>query len=344
MERLKVGVFGGSGYGGSELLRLLLGHPGVELELVGAHTHAGSRVDAVHPNLRGLTSLEFVETKVDARCEGLDVLFLSLPHGESMKLTPSLPEGLKVVDLTGDFRLRDEEVFRRYYKREHTCFSLQERYVYGLTEVNREALVGAQRVANPGCFATCVGLGLYPLVKHGLTKGRVFVDAKTGSSGSGAKPSAGTHHPKRVNSFYAYKSFAHQHLPEILQGMKEVRGDWEADVVFQTHSAPMVRGIFATIYATLSRSMEVADVARCLEETYGEQPFVRLVGDGVVDVNWVKTTNFADIGFALEGDALIVFVAIDNLVKGAAGQAIQNMNLMCGLEETMGLWLPGTHP
>jgi N-acetyl-gamma-glutamyl-phosphate reductase len=211
-----------------------------------------------------------------------------------------------------------------------------------LTETNRAAISKARLISNPGCFATATLLGLAPLVANGQLTGRVIVDAKTGSSGSGAKPAANTHHPQRSNSFYAYKPFTHQHVPEIEQELRRV-GDWTSELVFMTHSLPVARGIFASIYCETKDEL-TADAARALfAEFYGGSFFIRLVS-GSPDINWVKLTNFCDIGFAARGRQLVVFSAIDNLVKGAAGQAVQNMNLMFGLDEKTGLLLPGSNP
>ncbi|HEY0544253.1 MAG TPA: N-acetyl-gamma-glutamyl-phosphate reductase [Pyrinomonadaceae bacterium] len=341
--KLRVGIFGGSGYGGAELLRLLLMHPSVEIALVTANEHAGKAVGEVHRNLLGLTELRFTNAPEDLSELGeLDCLFLALPHGQAMDVVPRVPETVKVIDLSGDFRLRDSAEFERHYGREHTAMEAQSEFVYGLTETNRAAIQGARRIANPGCFATATLLGLAPLVANNFLSGRVVVDAKTGSSGSGAKPAANTHHPQRMNSFYAYKPFAHQHVPEIEQELQAV-GDWTSELVFITHSLPVARGIFATIYAETRDEMKEAYVRALYKDFYADSFFIRLV-ENSPDINWVKTTNFCDLGFAVRGRQLVVFSAIDNLVKGAAGQAVQNMNLMFGLDEKTGLILTGTNP
>jgi N-acetyl-gamma-glutamyl-phosphate reductase len=197
-------------------------------------------------------------------------------------------------------------------------------------------------VANPGCFATATLLGLAPLVAGDLINGRVIVDAKTGSSGSGAKAAANTHHPQRMNSFYAYKPFTHQHVPEIEQELAQV-GDWKNELVFMTHSLPVSRGIFSSIYVEAKEEMTLEQLQTLFTEFYRDSFFVRLV-KGSPDINWVKTTNFCDLGFAARGRQLVIFSALDNLVKGAAGQAVQNMNLMFGLDEKTGLMLVGTNP
>ncbi|MFY9611496.1 MAG: N-acetyl-gamma-glutamyl-phosphate reductase [Blastocatellia bacterium] len=342
---IKAGILGGSGYGGSELLRILLFHPGVELTLVTANEHAGKRIDAVHPNLTRLTDLKF-EAAPDPRELGdLDCVFLALPHGQAMQVVPKLPASVKAIDLSGDFRLSDAEVFKQFYGFEHTAIKEQREFVYGLTEVNRGQIKEATRIANPGCFATALELGLYPFVASGLATGKVIADLKTGSSGSGAKAAANTHHPKRANSFYAYKTFEHQHQPEVEELLASVNPEWasRASLVFQAHSIPVVRGIFASIYITTSETMTREQIGSLLAESYGGEFFIRLV-DGSPDINWVKNTNFVDIGWAASGDTVIVFVALDNLVKGAAGQAAQNMNLMFGIEERTGLMLPGSNP
>jgi N-acetyl-gamma-glutamyl-phosphate reductase len=259
-----------------------------------------------------------------------------------MDVVPSLPNHVKAIDLSGDFRLRDQDVFEKHYKQQHTAMQFQSDFVYGLTETNRELVRQARLIANPGCFATATLLGLAPLVANGSLTGRVIVDAKTGSSGSGAKAAANTHHPQRMNSFYAYKPFTHQHVPEIEQELDRV-GDWTSELVFMTHSLPVARGIFASIYAEVKNETTESQLNDLFADFYRDSFFVRLV-KGSPDINWVKTTNFCDIGFAARGNQVVVFSALDNLVKGAAGQAIQNMNLMFGLDEKTGLMLVGTNP
>ena len=346
--KLKIGIFGGSGYGGSELLRILLFHPQTEVSLVTANEHAGKAVSEVHRNLLGLTDLRFVSAPEEFESLGeLDCVFLALPHGQALEIAPRLPSGLKIVDLSGDFRLRDAAEFKEHYGREHTATVLQREFVYGLTELNREEIKRARLVSNPGCFATATLLGLAPLAAAGALVGRVVVDAKTGSSGSGAKPAANTHHPQRSNSFYAYKPFTHQHVPEIEQTLGDVSAPrvWTNELVFMTHSLPVSRGIFASIYAEVGEEGQLTadELTALYRDFYRDSFFVRLV-KGSPDINWVKTTNFCDIGFAARGRQVAVFSAIDNLVKGAAGQAVQNMNLMFGLDERAGLLLVGGNP
>ncbi|MDQ2855996.1 MAG: N-acetyl-gamma-glutamyl-phosphate reductase [Acidobacteriota bacterium] len=342
-EKIKIGIFGGSGYGGSELLRILLFHPQVEIAFVTANEQAGKAVGEVHRNLNGLTDLRFISAPDQLETlPTLDCAFLALPHGQAMDIVPRLSPAAKVIDLSGDFRLRDQAIFEAHYGRTHTAMQTQADFVYGLTETNRERIKHARLIANPGCFATATLLGLAPFVAANLITGRVIVDAKTGSSGSGAKAAANTHHPQRSNSFYAYKPFTHQHLPEIEQELAAI-GDWTSEMVFMTHSLPVARGIFASIYLELRNAMTEEEVREVFGEFYRYAFFIRLV-KGSPDINWVKTTNFCDLGCAVRGRELVVFSAIDNLVKGAAGQAVQNMNLMFGLDEKMGLMLSGTNP
>ena len=342
-SNIRVGIFGGSGYGGSELLRILLQHPNVDISFVTANEQAGKPVSEVHRNLFGLTDLVLTGSPDNLeKLENVDCAFLGLPHGQAMEIAPRLPANVKVIDLSGDFRLSDKAEFEEHYGREHTAMDAQAEFVYGLTETNREAIKAARMISNPGCFATATLLGLAPLVANKLIAGRVVVDAKTGSSGSGAKAAANTHHPQRMNSFYAYKPFTHQHVPEIEQELRRV-GEWSSDLVFMTHSLPVARGIFASIYVEATAEMNDDNLRGMFSDFYRDSFFVRVV-KGSPDINWVKTTNFCDIGIATRGRQIVVFSALDNLVKGAAGQAVQNMNLMFGLEEKTGLMLIGTNP
>ncbi len=358
IKKIKIAIFGGSGYGGSELLRILLFHPRAEIVLVTANEHAEKLVGEVHKNLFGLTDLMFEKLPEDlSALENVDVAFFALPHGQALSLIPQLPENVKAIDLSGDFRINDADIFKQFYKLEHTATDLQKEFVYGLTETNREAIKGAKYIANPGCFATATLLALSPMVKSGLLTGKIIVDAKTGSSGSGAKAAANTHHPQRSNSFYAYKPFAHQHVPEIEQHLRDV-GEFTNDFIFMTHSLPVSRGIFASCYLETTVNLTSEDVQNIYKNFYHPQKskiqnpkskiqtdslFVRLV-ENSPDINWVKTTNFCDIAAHSNGKQIVVFSAIDNLVKGAAGQAVQNMNLMFGLDEKTGLIFAGSNP
>jgi len=328
---LKVGIAGGSGYSGTELAGILLTHPEVELTWLSSGRYAGEKVSSLYPHLNGLTDLSFSPMS-SLTGQDLDVLFLAMPHGNAMELAPGLDAETLVIDLSGDFRISDPAVFNEYYGIEMKAPELQLEFVYGLSEINRDKIRGARRIANPGCFATATILGMYPLYQEGMIKGPVYVDAKTGSSGSGRNPKAGTHHPRRSSSFFGYKSFSHQHLPEMTQ----LLSGQENPLVFQTHSAPMVRGIFSTHFTRLGEGVTMDAVKQCFFDFYNEAPFVRWV-EGSPDVSSVLYSNYADIGAAEKDGYLVLWSAIDNLQKGAAGQAVQNMNIALGIPETTGI-------
>lgn len=341
MRPIRAGIFGGSGYGGSELIRILLFHPKVEISFVTANEHAGKCVSEVHRNLLGLTDLSFQKAPESLHAiNDIDVAFFALPHGQALNLIPQLGSNVKAIDLSGDFRIDDPDSFKKFYKLDRN--EMQSKFVYGLTETNRDAVKEAQYIANPGCFATATLLALAPMVASGLLTGKVVVDAKTGSSGSGAKAALNTHHPQRMNSFYAYKPFTHQHVPEIEQHLRSV-GDFANDLVFMTHSLPVSRGIFASCYVESTVNLTNEDLNNIYRKFYEDSFFVRFV-DGSPDINWVKNTNFCDVSAHSNGKQIAVFSAIDNLVKGAAGQAVQNMNLMFGLDEKTGLVFTGGNP
>lgn len=343
MKKIKVSIIGGSGYGGSELLRILLFHPHVEIVRVVSRKHAGEPLFAVHPNLRNVTDLKFCSEEIEATAEASDVLFFSAPHLVSMNEIPRIV-GRKnvrlIVDLSGDFRLKETSLFEKFYHAKHASPQLLGNFVYGLPEFAREEIARARCVASPGCFPTGALLALMPLAKEGLLKGDVIVDSKTGSSGSGADPSAGTHHPERAADFRAYKLFEHQHEPEIVQCLRS-GGENKFHLTFVAHSAPMVRGIFTTAYARLDTSAgKIEDIYR---KRYGKEKFVRLV-DGSPRCAVVAGTNYCDIAVAASDGRVVIMTAIDNLVKGGAGQAVQSMNIALGFDETTGLTFPGTHP
>lgn len=340
-SKIRVAIFGGTGYGGSELLRILLQHPKTEIVAITAREEAGKNVGEVHRNLYGLTDLFFTDAATVLEHGGFDVAFLAMPHGNAKAIVERLDADVKAIDLSGDFRIDDAETFQRSYGFGHAG-ELQSEFVYGQTETARSAIREARFISNPGCFATATILALAPAVNAGSIGGNVIVDAKTGSSGSGVKPAANTHHPQRMTSFYAYKPFTHQHVPEIEQQLNGL-GGMPAAFIFMTHSMPVARGIFASCYFDLTHDFEGNDLVKTYRDYYKDSPFVRIV-PGSPDVNWVKMTNYCDIAVHTNGRQAVVFSAIDNLVKGAAGQAIQNMNLMFGFDETAGLTMIGTNP
>jgi N-acetyl-gamma-glutamyl-phosphate reductase common form len=327
MSKIKTVVIGASGYIGGEAVRLLLGHPQIELVAITANESAGKRLDEVQPNLRGYSDLVYSKEWPEA-----EAYMLSLPHGEAMTVVPKLKG--KVVDLSGDFRIQDTAKFEKYYKTPHKAPELLKKFAYGVPEINRGRIKEAQYVAAGGCFASAAILSLWPLRE--LAAGRAIVDGKTGSSGSGIKPSEKTHHPFRSTSFFGYEMFHHRHTPEIEQASG-------VEVLFQPHSTPLVRGVFTTSYVPLKKEMTGDEVLEVFRKAYAGEKFVRL-GKGTTNVNNVKGSNFIDIGVAAEGKTAIVFASIDNLVKGGAGQGVQCLNLMFGIPEETGLLTPPAQP
>jgi LysW-gamma-L-alpha-aminoadipyl-6-phosphate/LysW-L-glutamyl-5-phosphate reductase len=350
-KRFKAAVIGGSGYGGAELVRRLLLHPEVELVRVASIDFVGEPLSAVHPNLEGQTELKFEGLSPAEAARGMDVVLLGLPHKVSAgKAQEIMQTGARIVDLSGDFRLRDPDVYEKYYGAKHPCPEelVKGTFVYGLPELNREAIQQAKYVASPGCFATTIELALLPLAKAGLLGGPVEVVGITGSSGSGIAPSAGTHHPTRSNNLKTYKPLEHQHIPEITQTLAAA-GAKGVTLRFVPVSAPLSRGIFATCFAHIDEKVDAAAVKKLYAETFAREPFVRVPARRLPEVVAVKGTNYAEVGVqagdVADGKRVIAcFAATDNLVKGGAGQAIQSMNLMLGLDERLTLEDPGGWP
>jgi N-acetyl-gamma-glutamyl-phosphate reductase len=334
--RVRCAVVGASGYVGGELVRLLLGHPDADLVAVTANDAAGRKLADVHPNLAGVdvTLGELADVR-DA-----EVLFLALPNGETMHVVDRLPDRV-LVDTSADFRLRDEVEYAAFYKKEHACFGRVGEFAYGLPELFRNRIREARHIASPGCFATATILALYPLVDEGLAES-VVVNAVTGSSGSGARPKEKAHHPFRADSFFAYETFTHRHVPEIRQALGDATGR-RVDLVFQPHSGPFAPGIFATAVVRLSRAASQAEVEEVYRSRYGAERFVRLVS-GSPNVKWVEGTNYCDVAVASDGRTAVVTAAIDNLLKGAASQAVQAFNVRFGLDEAAGLGAFGLNP
>ena len=353
--RVRAAIIGGTGYGGAELIRLLHPHPGVELVRVTSIDHVGEAIEAVHRNL-GRTGLRFEKMEPAAAAEGVDVVFLALPHKVSATLGATLAGvSAKIIDLSGDFRLRDKDLYRTFYGDEHPHPEyLDGSWVYGLPELDRAAVQGARRVASPGCFATTIALGVLPLAARGLLTGAVHTVAITGSSGSGAYASPGTHHPLRANNLKTYKVLNHQHTPEIEQTLRLAceRGGHAPNfsLAFVPVSAPLVRGILANTFVPLPAALDGPALAALFAEFYRDAPFVRVLGSKVgAEVVAVKGSMFVELSWTLgapEGDTrqLVVSTALDNLVKGGAGQAVQSMNLMFGLPETQGIDAPAMWP
>lgn len=320
-NKVNVGIVGGAGYTGGETIRLLINHPKVELVFVHSRSNAGKLLSAIHSDLTGETEIKFS----DLLDQNIDVLFLCLGHGESKKFLQDnkLADSIKVIDLSHDFRLGDS-----IGKRE---------FVYGLPEVNRESIRKASNVANPGCFATTIELGLLPLAKHGLLQ-EVYTTGITGSTGAGQKLQDTTHFTWRANNISAYKTLTHQHLNEINRTIKQLQSGFSGAINFVPWRGDFTRGIFVSSVITTDKSLE--ELKSLYRDFYASHPFTHL-SDQTIDLKQVVNTNKCVISLEKEGDKLVVHSAIDNLLKGASGQAVQNMNLMFGLQETEGLKLKG---
>lgn len=334
---LKVGIVGGTGYTGVELLRLLAQHPKVQLTTITSRSEAGLRVDKLFPNLRGHVDLAFTEPSIDV-LGACDVVFFATPHGVAMSQARELLErGVRIIDLAADFRLADPEVFQKWYSMPHGCTDLLAEAVYGLPEVNRDAIRKARVLANPGCYPTSVQLGFMPLLKAGVVDANSLVaDAKSGVSGAGRKAEVHTLFAESSDSFRAYGVSGHRHLPEITQGLSRMTHE-KVNLTFVPHLLPLIRGIHATLYAKLTKEI---DLQKLYEDTYVNEPFVDVMPAGSLpETRSVKGANNCRIAVYRPqgGDTVVVLSVIDNLVKGAAGQAVQNMNLMFDLPETMGL-------
>ncbi len=334
---IKIGIVGGTGYTGVELLRLLAAHPEVELSLITSRSEAGLPVAEMFPNLRGHVDLAF-SAPDEAALAACDLVFFATPNGVAMQSVPALlAAGVRVIDLAADFRLKDTGEWAQWYGQPHACPDVLAEAVYGLPEVNREVIRGARLIANPGCYPTAVQLGLLPLLEQGhIVPGRIIADCKSGVSGAGRKASVATLLCETSESFKAYAVPGHRHWPEILQGLNAVAGG--VGLTFVPHLVPMLRGIHATLYATLTDTG--VDLQTLFERRYADEPFVDVLPAGShPETRSVKGANTCRIAVhrPQDGDTVVVLSVIDNLVKGAAGQAVQNMNIMFGLPEQTGL-------
>ena len=345
---LKVAVAGASGYTGGELLRLLSLHPHVQVVAVTSEKSSGRPVAEIFPNLKGFFNLTLQPLAPQELAEKADLIFTALPHGTSIgSVSEIVKAGKRVVDLSADFRLRDPSLYQEWYGIEHTDKGLLEKAVYGLPELYREQIRGAVLVANPGCYPTASILALSPLLKSRLIlHERIYIDAKSAVSGAGRVPSLPYHFPEAHEGLEAYKVGTHRHIPEIEQVLSDISGEG-ITVSFVPHLIPVNRGLLCTVYAPLASSIEVDGVITVYKKFYGNEPFVRVLDTGQQpNIRNVRGANFCDIGIAIDrrNRCIIVTSAIDNLVKGAAGEAIQNMNIMMGFEETTGLMQPGMFP
>jgi N-acetyl-gamma-glutamyl-phosphate reductase len=335
---INIGIAGAAGYSGTELIKLLLNHSGAGIEKLFGNSSVGCRIEEVHPSLRGMISLE-IEKFDAAALKGLDLLFVALPSGSAMDVTEKAYEaGIKVIDLGGDFRIEDKEVYAQYYKHEHTAGRLLSEAVYGLSEWNEEAVSTAKLIANPGCYPTSILLALIPLLKSDLlSEELISIVSYSGTSGAGKAVAASMIFSEINESVRAYKVGSHQHIPEIGRYLKKFGGG-NVNFSFVPHLLPVTRGIYTTIHAVIRENVSEELIAETYNAHYSNKPFIRLIHPAVPEMKDVLHTNFCDIGFKLNGsNSLVIFSTIDNLVKGAAGQAIQNMNIMFGLNQTEGL-------
>ena len=342
---IKVGIVGGTGYTGVELLRLLVRHTQVDLRLISSRGEAGRPVSELFTSLRGVTDLCFSEPDIGALAE-CDLVFFATPNGVAMRSVPELLErGVKVIDLAADFRLHDVALWEQWYGQQHACPELLDEAVYGLPELNRERIHDARLVANPGCYPTAVSLGFLPLLRAGVVSTESLIaDAKSGVSGAGRGAAIGSLYAEAAENFKAYGVAGHRHLPEIRQTLGQVASTG-VGMVFVPHLTPMVRGIHASLYARLQAGE--LDLQGLFEDCYAAEPFVDVLPAGShPETRSVRASNCCRIAVhrPQDGDTVVVLSVIDNLVKGAAGQAIQNMNLMFGLDERLGLDAPGLIP
>ena len=344
---LKVGIYGASGYTGQELLRLLLRHPQTEIVALTSRRYAGVSVSDIYPVFIGLTDLAFIDASPDDVTGLADIVFLALPHGVSMKVAPVfLKAGKKVIDLSADFRLRDVAAYEQWYGR-HTAPDVIKESVYGIPELYRDDIVTARLVANPGCYPTSVILGLAPLLRADwIENTSIIVDAKSGVSGAGREPQVGTLFCEVDEGFKAYKVGQHRHTPEMEQEISLLAGH-DVRISFTPHLLPLKRGILSTIYATLQKDVTTAELIDLYRTFYEGKNFVRVYKAGnLPNISSVRGSNYCDIGLTIDKRTkrVIIISTIDNLIKGASGQAIQNMNLMCGLNEDTGLNMVSLFP
>lgn len=343
----KIAIIGGSGYTGGELLRLLAGHPHITVTVITSREHQGKPLAEVFPHLRGFTELVFEQPDYQAIGPRVDAVFTALPHQASMEAVAQLSSfGIPIVDLSADFRFKDPALYAAHYA-PHTHPNLLAESVYGLPEVYRDSIRTSRIVGNPGCYPTGAIIGLYPLLsRRAVDPASIIIDAKSGVSGAGRGPSLSTLYTEISEGLHAYKVGAHRHAPEIREKLADI-AQAPVGLTFTPHLIPMNRGILSTIYVTAAKPLDIHQLRAIFSDQYQAEPFVRILPDGVFpDTAWVRGSNFIDIGLFIEPDTgrIILITAIDNLVKGAAGQAVQNMNLLLNIEETTGITAPPAFP
>jgi len=338
---IKTGIIGATGYAGAELARLIMQHPEAELTCCASRSYAGQRYAGIYKNCNSFTELDCEEENIAEMAKRTDVIFTATPQGYlASVINRDILADAKIIDLSADFRFKDAAVYEKWYGIEHKCPELFDEAVYGLCEINREQIKKTRLLANPGCYTTCSILSLYPLVKAGLIDHRtIIVDAKSGTSGAGRGAKTANLFCEVNENIKAYGVTNHRHTPEIEEQLSYAAGE-PVMINFTPHLVPMMRGILVTAYASLTDGSGSEAVNAAYEEAYGEEPFIRLLKEGEpAETRWVEGSNYVDIGFKIDKRTgrIVVMAALDNLVKGAAGQAVQNMNLMFGLDETAGL-------
>jgi len=347
--KFRIAIAGASGYAGAELVRLAAAHPNYDITAVTSEKSAGQSVSSIFPNLTGIVNRTFEALSPEALADRADAIFLALPHTKSQEpVALCRKAGKLVVDLSADFRLKDVAAYELWYKAQHDHPHLLKDAVYGLPELHRKAIAGAKLVASPGCYPTAAVLQLAPLVAKQLIQfDTIAIDAKSGISGAGRSPALPYHFPEAHESLEPYKIGSHRHIPEIEQELSALSGrNGSVTVAFTPHLVPMNRGILSTAYCKLKQQVELADLRALYRTFYAGERFVRLYEDTVPNPRYLKGSNFCDIGVYTDARAgwVVTVAAVDNLVKGAAGQAIQAMNLMMGLPEETGLLAPGSYP
>ena len=339
---IKVVVVGATGYAGEELLKILVGHPEVRITNLIAKIDEPAKISSFFPALtdRLDMTVQVADNSFESVMAECDIAFLAVPHVAAKNIAPIfIKAGKKVIDLSADYRLKDAVVYKEYYKSEHTDLKGLEQAVYGLPELYKTEIKNAQLIANPGCYPTSVILGAVPLVKKGLlaSGSKIIADSKTGVTGAGRNPQLGLHFPEVNENTKAYKIFEHQHQPEMAQELSLAAGR-DIKLIFTPHLLPINRGILSTLYLDLNKDISTADVLELYQDFYTSEPFIRIKAEGEYpQIKDVVNANFCDIGLQIKGKTAIVISAIDNLTKGASGQAVQNLNLLCGFEETLGL-------
>lgn len=339
-NKIRVGILGATGYAGVELARLIQSHPNTQLTYIVSHSYVGQKLSQVYPHLKQVIDLTCEELNVEEAKKRCDVVFTALPHGASKEVIPSLyAAGVKIIDLSGDFRYHDVKVYEQWYQQKHNSPELLKKAVYGLPELHRKDIMHASLIGNPGCYTTCSILALAPLLAEKMCDTKnIIIDAKSGVSGAGRSLGQAYHFCECTENMKAYKLATHRHTSEIEQELSLVAGE-DIMLSFSPHLVPMKRGILATCYANLIQPVSKNDIVALYQLFYKDEYFVRVDSTGLPETNHVAGSNFVDIGICVDTrlNRAIVVSAIDNLFKGAAGQAVQNMNIMFGLEETTGL-------